>query len=355
MGNNSSLNTQEQNEAAAEEAMKLFKAFDKDADEGVSAEEWDEAFALLDTDGDGTISRKEWFLKQGTTEMYDAIFKKSSGNVTREEWQAAFEMLDANRDGMISTAEWLMRRRVRLSLSPLAMTANHWGVGIGNNFYEVLDAGWSGTEMVVAGPEGISALGEFAQEASAKERWLEAFRADVQEGKRPASQWLEEKEQPRARPEEEWNELETCGWTMKSDEEIEAWIKDWVERNPVYRRIDPFGREVNDQTFAIALIEWLTNSKVTKMTDNTKGRAVVYGGLAVLAVAAGGLYLANRAQHSPPSAQEADGEEGARTSSPSQDEKQLAKADDHHSRRSILGRARMSTYGSRQTLRPTMD
>jgi len=91
---------------------------------------------------------------------------------------------------------------------------------------------------------------------------------------------------------------------MKTDEEIEAWIKEWARVHPEYCHLDLVGRECNDQTFACEFISWLTNSNYSRMSDNTKGRAVVYGGLALLATA-GGIYLASKMWAKDP----ADGEE----------------------------------------------
>merc|ERR1712150_253792 len=118
------------------------------------------------------------------------------------------------------------------------------------------------------------------------------FKSALDAGKQHASMWLAEKSEPRARPEEVWQDIELCGWTMKTDEEIAAWIREWVEKNPQYKSMDPIGRECNDQTFALAFISWLTGTNYSRWTDNTKGRAVIYGGLALLA-SAGALYLAN--------------------------------------------------------------
>lgn len=295
MGNTTSLNTDEDNEGAGVEAMDIFKALDVNADEAVSAEEWEKAFQSLDADDNGLISRKEWYLKAGTTDMYDAIHKKSSAQITREEWQEAFELLDTNKDGKISVQEWLSRRRVRLGFIPIGMTLNNWGVAVGDRFYEVLSSSVMNTEMVVAGPEGILALGDFAKAEGAKETWLETYKADIEEGKKPKSMWLEAKGEPRARQGEEWQDFEMCGWTMKSDEEIDAWVQEWAAQHPEYKGMDPFGRECNDQTFAIDMIGWLTDTNFSRMSDNTKGRAVVYGGLALLATA-GGLYIANKAR-----------------------------------------------------------
>lgn len=293
MGNTPSLATDEQNEAAGAEAMEIFRMLDLNADQAISTDEWDQAFQHLDADSNGSISRKEWYLKQGTTEMYDAIFKKSSGNITREEWQGAFEMLDTNKDGLISISEWNSRRKVRIGYIPLGLTMHNWGVAVGDDFYEVLSTSWMQTEMAAAGPNGIVALGNFSKEEGARDRWLEAFKADTEPGKKFESCWLAERGEPRARPLEAWQDLEQCGWTMKSDADIEAWMQQWVEDHPEFKAIDPIGRECNDQTFALACIAWLTGTNFSRMTDNTKGRVVVYGGLAILA-AAGGLYLANR-------------------------------------------------------------
>jgi len=296
MGNTASASTEEQNEAVGKHAIELFRELDIDADNAISAEEWEKAFQSLDADGNGVISRKEWFINQKNTEMYDAIHKKSSAHITREEWQVAFGMLDVNKDGSISVAEWMSRRKVRLGFVPLGLAVSNWGVSVGDDsdFYEVIAAGWTAKEMVVAGPKGLIALGDFAKEEGAKERWLGRIKATIDEGKRPEGQWVAEKGEPRARPGEVWQDLEQVGWTMRADEEIEAWIHEWVAEHPDFRAMDALGRECNDQTFAIAFIGWLTGTDYSRVTDNTKGRAVVYGGLALLATAGVGLFLANR-------------------------------------------------------------
>lgn len=165
-----------------------------------------------------------------------------------------------------------------------------WGVGVDGDFYQVLSPGWMGTEMVVAGPQGTSAFGNFIAMQGAKEKWLQDFKADIEAGRKPRCMWDAETETPRARPEEEWQDLEPCGWTAKTDEEIAAWIEKWVKQHPVYRAVDPFGSECNGQTFANAFISWLTSSTFERTTDSKKGRAIVYGGLALLA-GAGIAYL----------------------------------------------------------------
>merc|ERR1712060_883344 len=97
----------------------------------------------------------------------------------------------------------------------------------------------------------------------------------------------------RSRQKQFWQDLEVVGWTMKTDEEIESFIKEWVDTHPVYAAMSAIGGECNDQTVAIDFIGWLTGTTFSRMTDNTKGRAVLYGGLALLATA-GGVYLATR-------------------------------------------------------------
>lgn len=298
MGNAASQVTQEQNEGAAMEAIEVFKLLDVNTDEKISAEEWEEAFQNLDSDGNGLISRKEWFLKLGTTEMYDAIHKKSTAQITHDEWQAAFDMLDTNQDGEVSVEEWMSRRKVTLGFIPLGMTLHNWGVNIGDGdqFYEVLTHSATSNEMVVAGNQGIVGFGSFTQEDKAIESWLQSFRADIDAEKKPAEVWIPERGEPRSRQKQFWQDLETVGWTMKTDEEIEAYIKEWVEAHPTYTAMSAIGGECNDQTFATDFIGWLTDTKFSRMTDNTKGRAILYGGLALLATA-GGVYLATRNQN----------------------------------------------------------
>jgi len=215
MGNSNSLATAEENLATGAEAVELFKSLEVNANEGVHAADWEKAFEILDAEGNGSISRKEWYLQAGTTEMYDAISKKSSGNITREEWRAAFDMLDVDKSGTISINEWLSRRKVRLGFIPIGKFMYNWGVGVGENFYEVISTSTTTSEMVVAGPTGILGLGAFVKQAGGTgrenlEKWMEGVKADIAVGDlgRDELMWLEEKNEPRARPEQAWQEFE---------------------------------------------------------------------------------------------------------------------------------------------------
>lgn len=283
MGNSSGSTTAEQNEAASAEALAIFRQLGIDIENGITQAEWDKAFEVLDTDGDGSISRKEWFIKRGTTLMYDAFPKKQLASISNAEWSQAFISLDVDQDGKVSAEEWLRRRKVRLAFYPLGMVGYSWGVGVGEDFFEVFSLGRTNTEMAVVGPQGVIALGEFAAEEEARKRWLQAAQDTVGSGSRNATTWLQEAGEPRSRLESHWESFEQAGWTMRNNEQIAVWIKQWVEENPSYRAIDPLGRECNEQTFSLAFISWLVGNEYKRITDNTKGRLLVYGGLTILA------------------------------------------------------------------------
>jgi len=287
MGNNANAMSEEQNQAASAEALAIFQILGLDVDKGLALADWEAAFDALDADQNGSVSRKEWYLKQGTTSMYDAVQKKHPGSIARAEWVKAFEILDVDQDGKITVDEWLRRRLVQLSFYPLGMGAYSWGVAVGEDCYEIASLNRSATEMAVVGPQGIVALGEWAKEEGGKEAWLNAMHEAVEDGTKHSTIWFDEKSEPRARPADVWESFEHAGWSMRNDEQIQAWVEQWVEQNPTYKAIDPLGRECNEQTFALAFISWLIGSEYSRMTDNTKGRAIVYGGLALLAIGAG--------------------------------------------------------------------
>jgi len=287
--------TEEQNHAAGAEAAAIFQILGLDVDKGLSLTDWEAAFDKLDTDGDGTVSRKEWYLKQGTTSMYDAVQKKHKGSISRDEWKKAFEVLDTDGDGRITVEEWLRRRIVQLSFSPLGMGAYSWGVEVGGEIYEVLSISRNHTEMAVVGPQGIIALGACGKEEGGREAWKRLVFDAVEEGTKHASIWPEGKAEPNSRPKETWESVEQVGWTMRTSEQLQEWIEQWVEANPTYKAMDPLGNECNEQTFALAFISWLIGQEYTRMTDNTKGRAIVYGGAAILALGLGAaVYSATR-------------------------------------------------------------
>jgi len=281
MGNSAQAVTVEENEAASAEALSVFQTLGVDADKGLNLAEWGAAFDVLDADGDGSISRKDWYIKQGTAVMFDAVPKKHPGSITKQDWDKAFESLDTDGDGKVSVEEWLKRRKVQLSFFPLGMGVHSWGVGVGEDFYEVTSLSRGATEMAVVGPRGVVALGEFVREEGGHERWVQAMQDAVRDGRRHESTLAGG--EPRSRPQEVWESFEHAGWTARTDEQIEEWIGQWVEEHPSYRAIDAIGRECNEQTFALAFISWLTGQEYRRITDNTKGRALVYGGLALLA------------------------------------------------------------------------
>lgn len=283
MGNSASAATKEQNEAASAEALVIFQEAGVEAAQGISLAEWEKVFETLDTNQNGSVTRKDWYIKYDSTMMYDAIPKKHAANIAKAEWSRAFGLLDVDGDGSISLDQWSRRRQVQLSFFPLGMGVYSWGVGVGEDFYEVLSLSRDATEMAVVGPQGIMALGEFADEEGARDQWLGTVQKMLADGGWPGSAWLQEAKEPRSRPEGEWESFEHAGWTMMTDEQIKEWAKEWVQANPRYKAIDAFGRECNEQTFAKAFISRLTDSDYNRMTDNTKGRILVYGGLTLLA------------------------------------------------------------------------
>jgi len=272
------------------EAVALFQEFDSNADKVVSAGEWEQAFAALDKNCDAVVSRKEWCLRHGSTYVFDACRKKVDAQITQKEWMQAFTDMDTNANGVIDSEEWLARRPVHLGFTSIGMGLYHWGVGVGDDFYELLAWGRTATEMVAAGPTGIVACGEFVEEPGRREQWVEKARHETKAGKRPAETWSEGKQEPCSRPMELWGDLESCGGTSKSDAEIEAWIRKWVEEHPIYCAVDAFGGECNDHTFANDLITWLTGIPHQRTTDNQRGRSLLYGGVALLA-GVGAMYL----------------------------------------------------------------
>jgi len=279
--------------AAVAEVLELFHEIKQDGDSCVTAEEWERAFHTLDSDGDKVITRKEWCIRRGSTHVFDACSKKVDAHITHDEWMRAFKQLDIDDSGAVSPQEWMAQRPVRLGLTPIGMGLHHWGVGVGDTFYELLAWGRAATEMVAVGASGIVACGAFADKPGLKEQWVEKARLETQAGRRPSTAWLKEVDEPRARLVEHWHEFEACGGTSRTDEEVEAWIRNWVKEHPAYRASDAFGNECNDHTFALDLIAWLTGKPFKKATDNQKGRALVYSGLALLA-GAGVAYLSSR-------------------------------------------------------------
>merc|ERR1719296_162378 len=137
--------------------------------------------------------------------------------------------------------------------------------------------------MAVVGPEGVAALGAFATSALAKKSWLDYVLGDVAARRRDTSTWLGEAGEPRSKTESLWDSFEHIGWTMRRDEHIKEWIVAWVQEHPTYKAIDPMGNECNEQTFAIDFISWLIDGPYRRITDNTKGRVLAYGGLALIA------------------------------------------------------------------------
>lgn len=243
---------------------------------------------------------------QQTTAMYDAIPKRHAAHITFAEWTRAFEVLDTSKDGRITAEMWQQRRKVHVGYIPFGLTFSYWGVGVGEDYFEALPLTESATdkmksmvsgdghdEMAVVGPQGIVALGEFTKTEGGRERWLESLRAEVRAGTRPESMWLEEKGEPRSHPQECFAKPEHIGWTVKTHNDVQEWIKQWVVKNPSYKAMDAFGKECNSQTFAIDFISWLTDKPYRRTTDGQKARTVVYGGLALLA-GIGAAYLAGK-------------------------------------------------------------
>jgi len=251
---------------------------------------WARAFGTVAKAGSSIVTRKDWCIKCGGTHLFDACTRKQLGQLTREEWMQAFKALDADRTGRILAQDLLARRQVHLAIAPRGMGLQHWGVGVGDQFYELLSWSSTGTEMVAVGPSGTLARGDFIKLPGSWEAWLAAARAEREADRHPASAWLEATQEPRARPRAAWSDLEAAGQTSRSAEAIEAWIQAWVAAHPAYRAMDTFGDECNDHTFTLELIEWLTGTPYHKATDNQKCRAIVYGGLGLLA-GAGLAYL----------------------------------------------------------------
>merc|ERR1719336_484879 len=183
-----------------------------------------------------------------------------------------------------------------------------WGVGVGGDFYEVLSLSRSSTEMAVVGPQGTVALGPFTRVEGGKEAWLMAVQDAIREGKRHQLSWSSEAKEPRARPEGVWQSFEHAGWTLKTDAMIEAWIMKWVEEHPTYCAMDAIGRECNEQTFALAFISWLLGREYRRITDNTKGRVLVYGGLTLLAGVAAAVAVRSMRRPAEEAKEEAKGE-----------------------------------------------
>lgn len=288
MGSSNSAFTREQNEAAGAELLVFLEEQGVDPADGVDKAQWEKVFGTLDAKGSGSLSRKDWFTVLGSTLVYDAVPKRHSANLTRAEWSQAFEALDMTQSGRISLQSWLARRQVQVGFFPLSaglgLPVFNWGVAVDGDVYEVAPPlGLSSTEMAVVGPEGIVALGAFTHKQGGADRWLKARRSAAQAGGTLEDTWLEEQGEPRSRPQIAWQNFEHAGWTVRTDEEIAAWISQWVVEHPSYRAIDAIGRECNDQTFALAFISWLISDKYCRMTDNTKGQVMVYGTLALLA------------------------------------------------------------------------
>jgi len=284
----------ESRHAAVTEVSTLFDRIDSDGDGEVTKQEWAQAFRMLDSNGNRVVSRKEWCIQRGSTHVFDACRKKVDAHMTSEEWMQAFKAM-ADGSGSITPQKWLARRPVRLGLSPIGMGLQHWGVGVGDSFYELLAWGRGATEMVAVGPKGLVECGAFARQQGLRKQWIEKARLETKAGRRPAQAWSEDLDEPMARSREDWADFEMVGGTSRTDDEITAWIRQWIKEHPTYKAMDAFGSECNDQTFAADLIAWLMGSRYTKATDNQKGRTLVYGGLVLLA-GAGAAYLSSRSR-----------------------------------------------------------
>lgn len=297
MGNSGLAITKDQQEQAAMEADAIFRGAGVDPSGGITLLDWKKVFSFLDANDDKVISRKEWCLQHSTTEFFDAIHKKNNGNVSEAEWHQAFVDLDTDLDNKVSIQDWKMRKPVSLTMQSVGIGRTHWGVQIGETYYEVPvpGEGQTGSEMVVLDSTGVVAFGgDLAAQEPTRVAWMELMLKYTQSKVRPESSWNEEKNQPTSLGAGSWEHVQPAGWTSKTDKEITTWIKEWVEKHPDYIGLHPLGKEANNQTFCQDFISYVTHTPFTKWTDQTKGRvivgvtaAVVVGGIAAYALTRG--------------------------------------------------------------------
>lgn len=95
------------------------------------------------------------------------------------------------------------------------LDAEHWGIGVGDDFYEVTGQDFTTSHMVVVGPDGVVAsaptapLSEFERkQARAREEYDEVFKLQTDKGEPYTTQWPKD--------------------------EIKKWIEDWVKEHPKY-------------------------------------------------------------------------------------------------------------------------
>lgn len=285
MGNSQVAISQDQVDQASEEMHQIMKAAGVDDSGDIVSEDWQKVFRCLDANDDKVISRKEWCLQLGTTEVFDAIHKRNNASITQVEWHQAFLDLDVQNVGKISFASWQGRRRVDLTMQSLGYGRNHWGVRVSDLIFEVPfpQADMVGSEIAILGPEGIVSLaGDLRTDEAARTKWMEEMLKASQDGARPQSSWVESRTEPRSLPMDAWTDFQQAGWTSKTDDEIQTWLKAWAVEHPTYLSFHALGKEINNQTFTLDFIGFLTGAPFSKWTDGTKGRALAVGGALVL-------------------------------------------------------------------------
>jgi len=123
--------------------------------------------------------------------------------------------------------------------------AHHWAVRVGEDFYEVSGTGMDEKIMTVVGPNGVVAS------ADPKAQLPGTTLGTLKE-----------------------HESGVKGTTTTSDKDIEAWIKDWVKKNPVYNfaGVNRVGR--NCQHFSRSFFKFLTG-KEFPITEDQKFKELV--------------------------------------------------------------------------------